>query len=721
MKLGTETHAVETFGVDNQTAFSIEAHSISFRILSDQLYSDKILAVVRELACNAFDAHVDAGKKDVPFRVHMPNTLEPWFAVRDWGIGLSDDDVKHLYTTYFGSTKRGSNDKVGCLGLGSKSPFAYTESFTVTSWFDGMKRTYTAFIGEEGIPMITQMGEEPTDEVNGLEVSLSVKPTNFSDFAEKAKTALSRFDPAPEVVGCSDFDLDSVEYWIEGEGWAIRKDESSYGYRNRHTAVAVQGSVAYPIDVCALKDLTSEQKKLLDLPIDIHFELGELGVTPSRESLSYSDGTKGTIDTIGNIQERLDKVFAELPSKFEHKFDSCATHWDACVLFNEMFSSGSGNYAMSSLADSPKFDLKWNGLKLHSHFKFEGSDVSGSFRMVKFERGRRGQRAQQLSADHSGNWKFRANKLSMFFHDDIGRGAHTRIKNWDLPEGVRKVYLVKYEDAADLKLFIGFMGNMEVKAVSTLPKPVRQSTASNGNGHSPQCKVWIWDHDGNDKFNWDQSKHKLRDGGVYVTLRRFKALNSSGREFDLSYQHRLYREAGLIDAMTPIYGLQPRNAKVVADNPKWVSLEDHVKVELEKVLKSSALANKIANAKAFRDFNLIGQFSNNEYKLTDSNTWNDLDDSSLFKTFIASHKYMTDESTEGLSVITQVAESLGCSIPEGKPDYDLEALWNNVLVAYPMFEFLAATSGYYGRNEITWTDTMLSTLVQYIKGIDEAL
>lgn len=724
MKLGTETHKVETFGVNNQTAFRIEAHSISFKILSDQLYSDKIGAVVRELSCNAFDAHVDGGKKDVPFRVHLPNTLEPWFSVRDWGIGLSDHDVKNLYTTYFGSTKRDSNDKVGCLGLGSKSPFAYTESFTVTSYHDGMKRTYTAFIGEEGIPMITRMGEEPTNDVNGLEVSLPVSPDDFREFADKAKIALCRFNPAPDVVGNKNFDLDSVEYWLEGKGWAIRKEESSrYGYRNRgESSVAVQGSVAYPIDINMLKDLTTEQRKLLDLPIDIYFELGELGITPSRESLSYSDGSKSTIDTIGNVIKRLDQVFAELPSKFEHEFNSCKTYWEACVLFEEMFSGGGGgaSYAMAQLANSPSFDLKWNGKALKSHFKFEGSDVSGTFRMVKFERRRFGGRAQNLSADYIGNWSFRATNESKFFFDDIGRGAHTRLKNFDFPSDAKKVYLIKYEDPADLKLFIGFLGDVEVTAVSTLPKPVRQLTANSGNGHSPQCKVWLWDTEGNTKENWDQSKHKLRDGGIYVTLRRFKALNKAGSEVDLWNQHNQFKQAGLIDVSVPIYGLQPRNAKAVADNPKWITLEDHAKAELKTVLNSSALANKIANATAFSDFNWTGQFSNNEHWLTTSDNWNDLDDSSLFKTFIASYKYMSEESTDGLSFITRSAEALGCSVPEGAADYDLEGLWNSVLATYPMFEFLTTTSGYYGRNEITWNDVMLANLVQYIKGIDEA-
>ena len=724
MKLGTETHVVETFGVDNQTAFTIEAHSISFKILSDQLYSDKVLAVVRELSCNAFDAHVDAGKSTVPFRVHMPNTLEPWFSVRDWGIGLSDDNTRHLYTTYFGSTKRGSNDKVGCLGLGSKSPFAYTESFTVTSWHDGMKRTYTAFIGEEGIPMITQMGEEPTDEVNGLEVSLPVKPEDFREFVEKAKTALCRFTPAPEVVGNNDFDLDSVEYWLEGEGWAIRKEESGFGYRRTsNSAVAVQGSVAYPIDTGALKDLTSEQRKLLDLPIDIYFELGDLAITPSRESLSYSDGSKKTIDTIGNVIRRLDKVFAELPSKFEDKFDSCKSHWDACVLFNEMFSDrGSASYSMSQLANSPKFDLKWNGKALSSHFKFEGKDVSGSFRIVKFERSRFGGRAQSLSADYRGNWEFRATNGSKFFFDDIGRGAHARIKNYvevEVATEVKKVYLIKYEDRADLKLFIGFMGDIEMTAVSTLPKPVRQSTASNG--HAPQCKVWIWDGEGNDKSSWDQSKHKLRDGGVYVTLRRFKALGKGGLEFDLISQYSLFRQAGLIDDMTSIYGLQPRNAKSVADNPKWITLEDYAKAKLLPLLKAPALTNQLANVMSFNNFELKGQFNYNSSRLASSDViWDDLSDTSAFKCFITAFKYMSNASSQDLSAISRAAGHLNYTLPTGKPDYDLDQLWTNMLSTYPMFEFLTERGGY-NDNAVNWTDSMLLALVQYIKEIDEAV
>ena len=63
--------------------FRIRNSAKAFKILSDGLYANKIRAIIRELSCNAVDSHVAAGKADVPFSVHLPNQLEPWFSIRD--------------------------------------------------------------------------------------------------------------------------------------------------------------------------------------------------------------------------------------------------------------------------------------------------------------------------------------------------------------------------------------------------------------------------------------------------------------------------------------------------------------------------------------------------------------------------------------------------------------------------------------------------------------
>ena len=113
--------------------FRIRNSAKAFNILSSGLYANKIRAIIRELSCNAVDSHVAAGKQDTPFDVHLPNQLDPTFRIRDYGTGLTHDQVLNIYTTYFESTKTESNQFIGALGLGSKSPFSYTDNFTVTA------------------------------------------------------------------------------------------------------------------------------------------------------------------------------------------------------------------------------------------------------------------------------------------------------------------------------------------------------------------------------------------------------------------------------------------------------------------------------------------------------------------------------------------------------------------------------------------------------------
>ena len=131
--------------------FRIRNSAKAFSILSSGLYANKVRAVIRELSCNAVDSHVAAGRADTPFDVHLPNALEPHFSIRDYGTGLSHDQVTQIYTTYFESTKTNSNAFIGALGLGSKSPFSYTDNFTVTAIQNGKQGTTGIRIGAGGI------------------------------------------------------------------------------------------------------------------------------------------------------------------------------------------------------------------------------------------------------------------------------------------------------------------------------------------------------------------------------------------------------------------------------------------------------------------------------------------------------------------------------------------------------------------------------------------
>ncbi len=164
---------VKSGGLLNTTEFSIEANPKMFKMLTDNLYSNKIQSIVREISSNAYVAHTEAGHKK-PIEVHAPTWGEQYFYVKDFGLGLSPEKVRNVYTVLGRSDKTESNDLMGCLGIGSKSPFSYANQFSVTSIHQGVKYEYACYINEEGIPAMSLLHEEQSQEMSGITVKIAV-------------------------------------------------------------------------------------------------------------------------------------------------------------------------------------------------------------------------------------------------------------------------------------------------------------------------------------------------------------------------------------------------------------------------------------------------------------------------------------------------------------------------------------------------------------------
>ena len=130
MKLDSSLNT-ETNCTLKETSFSIKASPIAFDILSNKLYSDPILAIVRELLCNAYDSHVVAGTTDIPIDVIFPNNLENTFTIRDYGTGLPKESIYELYTTFFGSNKSVFNYIIGVFSLVSKNHIVYRNELDI--------------------------------------------------------------------------------------------------------------------------------------------------------------------------------------------------------------------------------------------------------------------------------------------------------------------------------------------------------------------------------------------------------------------------------------------------------------------------------------------------------------------------------------------------------------------------------------------------------------
>jgi HSP90 family molecular chaperone len=112
-------------------------------------YSDTILATVRETWANAVDANA-AAKSSTPIKISFPTVLAPTYSVRDFGTGLSEQELFGLYTKYGRSSKRGDNSAIGGFGIGRFSPLSYTDSFTVVSCKDGEKIIISVYVDARG-------------------------------------------------------------------------------------------------------------------------------------------------------------------------------------------------------------------------------------------------------------------------------------------------------------------------------------------------------------------------------------------------------------------------------------------------------------------------------------------------------------------------------------------------------------------------------------------
>ncbi len=595
MKLHQESRDVVSIGAGAESTFKIKAGAKAFKILSDGLYSNKVQAVVRELSTNAYDAHIAAGNES-PFEVHLPNAIEPWFAVKDFGTGLSHKDVMNLYTTYFESTKTDCNDQVGALGLGSKSPFSVSKEFLVESRIDGKRMQYTCYLNEEMTPAIRLMAEGETDEPNGLTVQVPVKEDDMRSFKNEALTVFKYFPQLPTIIGLDEeFELEEREVVLEGKGWRIIKAGGNRYGHHRTRSVAVQGVVAYPLKADQLKIDYYNSKNpndklisaLIDCNIEIDFKVGDISITPSREELSYDE------PTIANIKVRLEEVIEELKVEMEAKMSSAKTLWEAKMFYATLFAGGSPVSRLSG-----HFELNWKGEKITgSDFVLEFKDDIAQCGMVQFKESYRSSNIR-ASKHNSFSLHLTASEKIVMVFDDIGRGSHQRIKH-AIKEGEldeKKVFMFNDKEKAIVKA----LGGIKLRKASEFPKPpVAKRTG-------PDKDWFLMQYDGytavsyrdEKKHTWEAVKNEdIPARGYFVWTSRCKPVHEFETKNDLvplSSVISLLNKSGLMTiADEQVYGLARRCERGLKDGA-WTNIIDHavklVKDEMAKPESKVALA-----------------------------------------------------------------------------------------------------------------------------------
>ncbi|MER9176242.1 ATP-binding protein [Mesorhizobium sp. M0955] len=298
-----DTHVV--IGGAKPKAFFMSDSAEFFTILSSTLYRDKKLAAVREVTCNAWDAHIMVGKQTTPIEITL-NDEE--LVIRDFGPGIADDKMHSTYCGYGVSTKVKDNTQTGGFGLGCKAPFAYSDHFTVVSAHEGWKSTYAISRGgmqSDGKPGLIRMVKVQSPET-GITVSIPLKDAaDRHEFSRLVQRVIRQGGIQAIFNGAK------LPTWDFG---AI--DKNGYGTVSgpdmQEGCVYVRyGTVLYPLTTVDkdINKLAETFRNVASLKLILSAPPGSVGVTPSREALSYTE------ESTKQLKVMLERATNEIKSK----------------------------------------------------------------------------------------------------------------------------------------------------------------------------------------------------------------------------------------------------------------------------------------------------------------------------------------------------------------------------------------------------------------------
>lgn len=287
------------------------------------LYSNKTLAIVREYSTNALDSHIESGNTD-PIQVTTPTDFQPYFTVRDFGVGMDAETIRNVYSRYGASTKRGTNSQNGMLGLGSKSALTYTSQFNITGVKDGIKTYVVVSRSADGSGVMKIISQSNTTEPNGVTISIPV--TNRRDIENVAHGFFRFWKPGTVLLNGKDPSA--------LEGLQLGRFTVTDQINGDHI---VMGNVAYPLPADNRIFKTAHSRTSVVAYVD----MGEVNFTPSRESLHMTSLTKATLDNLriefGNL----------VRAHIEEKIDKAPSHAEAVKNYFEIQKTNLSVYASS--------------------------------------------------------------------------------------------------------------------------------------------------------------------------------------------------------------------------------------------------------------------------------------------------------------------------------------------------------------------------------------
>jgi hypothetical protein len=645
-------------------------------LMRDSIYQNPIKALIREVAANAYDAQKRAGNEDKPFQITFPSQYQDSYKTRDFGTGLSKDEVFAILPFFGESTKNDSNNEIGGFGIGFKSPLAYGPNFVIASYFNGVKSVYNYYISENKKGRIAQMDESPTEEPNGLEIIVPVKNGDRDKFVSEAKNIFRFWKVKPEVFGLSEWELSYFkssitrpEAILSGDKWTFR------GAGDGHV---IMGNIGYPIAKCQL-ELNDSKLEILCDNVDLEFGIGELEVVASRDGLRYSEDTKSKVTSF------LTQIKSTIGETIKNKFETFETEWDYALAYHKIFNERGYSDKIMPLIRSEKL---WKGKEIEepNPCYFE-SCLLYSYRCV---------------GESAANWVFSratpshrivAKENCVILLNDIGNNNKLKLipyirgflskKSADITN-----FYILCPNGADIETTISHASwsGAPVKRLSEIeplyvPRKARSvgSSAANGAKKGNSC---TFDKEGlkdNNASFWEESEIDFKNGaGYYVPISHHKP---DYNEFYLISNPCI---AVILESVEEILGEEINLIGVVSSKvgklgSGWVNFIDFAKNQIEQAVNSTENLETMKNAEvvnSYASYTLFARIRNIKSECP------------MIQDFVET---VSGILRKPLHAFKSEYAKIGVFLKSTLPTYDVSSAVSGILSKYPILRYSGPT------------------------------
>jgi hypothetical protein len=314
---------------------SIVQSAHAFKLITSGLYSDTVLAIVRENGTNAHDSHIRAGNYN-PFEVILPTVSNPIFSVRDFGVGMSYEEITTRWLNFFESSKTHDDTQAGMFGLGSKCALTYCDAFNLTAWQNGEVCKFKVALSMAGNPFVEEVFRGPSKEPTGVLIEVPIKEDDLTDVYSAVGQVYTHFEVKPklkfvgEVSSRHQQSIDEIQHmWEHPEEYFVTFPiDGVPGIEKISVGVLTKKSFYYESTMDFIvggapyewSDPVRNRSELSGCYFAVYWEPGILELNPSREGLKID--SKKLVDVKSKVYLALANFFKKYNEVSDKRFQT---------------------------------------------------------------------------------------------------------------------------------------------------------------------------------------------------------------------------------------------------------------------------------------------------------------------------------------------------------------------------------------------------------------